>query len=433
MNEILTFIGVIINVWVFIYSCAEISDNKINYKDKWFWFALIFISIFTYFAMKDLNEFVKIIFSYLFLTTFNMKIFKLTIQKAFIISFLVYCLMIVSEMLCAFFLSSIIGVNTQIIEKAYFGSLNTSIFISIIQCFFLSFDLIKNFLSKIYFSLGYSYRKTSIYFLILSIFSFIGFTYCLYFNIPDYLMVLLTLCMIIIYAILTFNLFKEQANYYKLNDIYIETLNNLQQYEKMYERERVQTHENRNDLLIIRGLIKEGKAIPYIDKLLKIDEEKENDNIDILNKIPEGGLRGLLYYKISDINNKNIKFKITIGRNFKSSSYLYMNLELKAKLCKLLGIYIDNAIDSVKDFSESEVLIYINEVNDTLIIKIINNYHMTINFEKIYNTNYTSKGLGRGYGLSIAKSIIENEPLINNKIYINGKNFVQSIRITLSK
>ena len=431
MDSILNFFGTIINVWVFIYSCSEINKTRLCYKNKWIWFCLILVSLFIYFSLNSLNEFVRIIISYLLFVAFNIKIFRISIQQAAIISFLVYCLMIVSEMICAVFLSGIVGIDMSVLRENFFATFIMNLFISTIQLFLLSFSKVKTILCDLYLNLNYNHKRVSIYFCVLSIFSFVCFAYCMYFEVSEELMVILTLCLILVYIILTLNLFSEQSNYYRLSGKYEETLSNLVEYEKMYARERLQTHENRNDLLIIRGLIEDGKAISYIDNLLKIDSVGLKENIDMLNIIPEGGLRGLLYYKLKDMEDKKIKVSLIIGNKFKASSYVSLPTDIQAKVCKLLAIYIDNAIDSVKSHRDGEIVININQQQNKIVLKVSNNYFNYMNLDLIDNEGYTTKDNGHGYGLAIAKEIINSEKRISNKLLISGKVFSQVIEIDL--
>ena len=156
MNEVLNFIGTLINVGVFIYSCSIISKNKLNYKNIWLWICLLFLSVFITFALENLNQFIRIIFSYLFLVIFNIKIFKLNIQQSSILAFLVYCLMIFSEMMCVIFLSVIIKINIDILSNLYFGTFIMNVFIGVVQNFILSFGIIEGRLSRTYYNLNYN-------------------------------------------------------------------------------------------------------------------------------------------------------------------------------------------------------------------------------------------------------------------------------------
>ena len=102
--------------------------------------------------------------------------------------------------------------------------------------------------------------------------------------------------------------------------------------------------------------------------------------------------------------------------------------ELK-EFCKLIGIYIDNAIEAVKNLDKKEIVLYINQIDKDIITEITNNYCGTINLEKNIANKCTINEKKHGYGLVIANQIINSERRITSKVYINGKTFCQLLRI----
>lgn len=431
MEQVLNFLAVVINVWVFLYSCAEINKRKLNYKNKFFWLFLLIITTFVYLATSSINGVIRILVSYLLLLTACIKIFDVNIQRASITAFLSYSLMISCELVCAIFLTGVLKFDVVTLQGTFFASLAMSISISLLDCFVLSFRLIKNILSYIVDKFSKLINKTVFYFCILSFFMFIIFANFMYFDISGYLSVVMTLCLVIAYTVLTLTLFKEQSEKVQLNFEYQSILNDLSDYEKMYARERMQSHENRNDLMVIRGMTKEKNVRNYIDKLLNFSDNENDKWINQLKRIPESPLRGLLYSKLCVIDEKEIKVSFKVGNTFDSKSYLSMSLDLQAKMCKLLGIYIDNAIQAVENIDDKNIYISINRVSNKLVIKVVNNFEGKIELDRIYDKGYSTKESGHGYGLSLAKEIIDNEKNISGNTSINGNNFSQELKIKL--
>ena len=75
--------------------------------------------------------------------------------------------------------------------------------------------------------------------------------------------------------------------------------------------------------------------------------------------------------------------------------------------------------------------IYIDDIY--LKIEISNNYSNNLEIEKIYESGYTTKESGHGYGLSLVKKIIENTNTFENYISISKDFFTQILSIKYKK
>ena len=64
--------------------------------------------------------------------------------------------------------------------------------------------------------------------------------------------------------------------------------------------------------------------------------------VNELKKIPEGGLLGILYYKLLMTDKYNINTRLEIFDSFKAKKYNSLDDEIKNKVCKLIGIFLDN-------------------------------------------------------------------------------------------
>ena len=236
---------------------------------------------------------------------------------------------------------------------------------------------------------------------------------------------------VLVYVLFTINLINEKANNYRLQKENEDMMQSLEEYEKMYTLQRMKNHEYKNELSVLRGLISEKneKAIKHIDKIINIRNDEKNNWMEILKRIPEGGLRGLLYYKLLQMQEEKINIEFVTTKSFNSSSYIKLSEDIKIKICKLLGIYLDNAIQAVENLSKKNIYINIEENKNHITFKIANNFKNAIDFDKIYDEGYTTKGSGHGFGLSIAKEVIDSENKIENKTNVVKDKFIQVIKI----
>jgi two-component system sensor histidine kinase AgrC len=98
-----------------------------------------------------------------------------------------------------------------------------------------------------------------------------------------------------------------------------------------------------------------------------------------------------------------------------------------------MGVLIDNSIEAVVKSKKRSIGISLYIEDDKLNIKISNTYKGTINIDRLFDEGYTTKGSGHGYGLALAKKIIDSNPILSNSIEISDKIFSQIISVKYRK
>ena len=176
------------------------------------------------------------------------------------------------------------------------------------------------------------------------------------------------------------------------------------------------------------------KVREYIDQLLSIENEQSKGNwLTKIKNIPNGGLKGLIHYKIVEIQKKKIKLYIDINENVnnkKTNKYLRDNLN---DISKIIGVYLDNAREAALKSKEKYIIIEAECNKDNLDFSISNTYKEGINPNKIDNAGYSKKGKGRGYGLSLVRDIISKRDDVEQYREFNGIYFVQHICLKYKK
>ncbi|MBW9146028.1 GHKL domain-containing protein [Clostridium sp. CM027] len=155
------------------------------------------------------------------------------------------------------------------------------------------------------------------------------------------------------------------------------------------------------------------ELMPESKKILE-----KNRSYTSLMHIKIDSLKGLLSSKIIKAQSKNIKVKIEIVDDVNELSIYLIDI------CRIIGIVFDNAIEAaiLCDNKFIEFLVYKNNNSTTFIIK--NSCpENTASIHKIYEKNFSTKGVNRGIGLKTVKDIL-NEKYDN--VYLNTSidNFV---------
>ena len=131
------------------------------------------------------------------------------------------------------------------------------------------------------------------------------------------------------------------------------------------------------------------------------------------------------------MKKKNINVIFQISERMNTLDFSILDDDLQAKICKVIAIFIDNAIECVNQSSYKYIWINFRKKNRNIIITIVNNYERKFDGDLLYVEGYTTKEKGHGIGLSIAKRIIDSDFRINNITKIIGSNFCQEIIIKM--
>ena len=304
---------------------------------------------------------------------------------------------------------------------------------------FLSFLLIKlGITKKLYVKLKKSYeimKKNELFlYPVMIVLIVIVSTAESYMNLALPVVLLTNLLMGIIFILVFLNMNITKEKYNMINNQYQTSISSLKEYESMIDKYRVNNHENKNELMTIRNMIKakDKNTIEYIDKLV---DNKVKDNERIMyktSKIPEGGLRATIYSKLTLMDKYKIKYTLDIANDVRTTDLINLGDDLVLNICKILGVFLDNAIDEVKKLRKKNIDIEFYIMDNYLNIDITNNFKGNLDMNRLGNKNYTTKGDGHGYGLALVNKIIsENSNVLINEKSINGDRFTQTLKIKM--
>lgn len=417
-----------------IYMWHKLLNKRINFKDKKLYFSLfglMGIALLNYF---NVSAYLRISGITIILIFFFIFMFR----EEFTISIVtpIFCQLIImlSEMIFAIIISLICDVENIDIVNSYFGSLLSNISIAVISVIIIHIPLFKKIYHLILTMIN-KIRKTQLIF-ISFLFIIIAniLTMLLYYELDFmYLLIFNTFLTLFCFSIVIYTL-KTKNNYIKINEKFNTTLNSLKEYEDILDRYRISTHENKNELITIRNLIPKShkKIIAYIDTIIE-NKIKDNDKVMIESaKIPNGGIRGLIYSKLLLMKELKIQYSLRISNNIKTVDLINkIDDTTMLDICKVIGVYIDNAIQEVKVLREKNILLEMYIENDKLIISVSNNYINKIDLNRLDDIGYTTKGNNRGYGLSLVKQIINKNEKLYNERKITKKLFTQILKIKM--
>lgn len=411
-----------------IFSFCENILNRKNYKLKLLSVIICCIlTLFTYYFISI--NLIRLFFNWI-TTVFIIKIlYKENIINSSVISFFVYLLIFIFEILGTFIFIFIFNYDMEKIIILNEIDLFINIFISFLLIISSKVKIFKSIFENIR---SINYNKINILLLILvSFITTCVLSYYLYFDSSFIVTITSSLFLIIMYNIYVFRLLFSKKKIEILKVENIEMLENLRTYEEMLSSEKMKNHESKNNLLCIKGIIGDDskKVSEYIDALLK-EKNVANKRIkEITANLPSGGLRGLIYQKILLMKQNKIKYIIDISREIHVDDFEKINTKILCDIYKIVGIFVDNSIEETIKHKQKEVKISLYKENNDFIISVTNIYSGKLELDKMYKKGYSTKGDGRGHGLSIVNNIINNNKNLVNLKQINANYFTQMLKI----
>lgn len=232
----------------------------------------------------------------------------------------------------------------------------------------------------------------------------------------------------LIYVI--YNKFQRQA----MEDKYNESMEYVLRYEKIINEQGKKNHEYNNQLMVIKGYINKPERLPeYLDEVIGEHKTGQNYTVKQLGFLPDGGVKGLLYHKLSKMEDNNIKYYLYVDQNLKDKDIESFDLKTYRDLTKLLGVFLDNAIDAALKSEEKEIEVELKDKDECLLLTISNTYDKNTDINKVGKSGFTTKGVGHGFGLSIVKDIAKTNSEIETFSSKESDKFIQTAMIYFKK
>ena len=207
----------------------------------------------------------------------------------------------------------------------------------------------------------------------------------------------------------------------------------MHEYENVLNQTSENRHEMLNDLLILRSIADKNSSefTRTLDGIIRQYDTKKFKKYTSLAKLPTG-VKGMIYYKIAFINENEINFD-TVVNGVDYAKFEAMDKELYYKVCKILGILMDNAIDACVDSDKKKLVVSVYTENEDLCVEIDNSYSGIVDTDEIKKKGYTTKGKNHGYGLTILNRIVDETEELEFEQSINDKDklFTSILKIKL--
>ena len=102
-------------------------------------------------------------------------------------------------------------------------------------------------------------------------------------------------------------------------------------------------------------------------------------------------------------------------------------------VCRLVGIYMDNAIEASIESKRKIISVEIYELKNELNVVIANSFNKNKDISRRNEKGYSTKGKGRGNGLYFAKRMVDKYNWITETQNINQNFYIQKLVIKIKE
>lgn len=361
-------------------------------------------------------------------------LFSSSISTSIILAILNIVIMIIPDTLCILFFLGVLKVDSTVCYKVYGASVWASLVVAIV---FVAITFIfKRWLRKAA-KIKLSNNVEILIYSILPLISIVIIFYNAYNNIEVISRNLfVSSAIMVVFTLILYKLIRQKVENVNLIDKYDKLLEFIKKYEREIDIEKMLRHETKNQLITIRDKILNNdtyKIEGYINSIIVEHVAFNEEKYSKFQFLPANGIKGLFYYKSMEAEAKGLKLSINVSKAVEKSNLSKLSIDEFKQLGRLIGIYLDNAIDASKKTKNKQMGIEIYMRGKDVEFIISNSFEGELDLESIGNKKYTTKGKDHGYGLMLAKKILNSYSCFEATRTVRGGIYSQSLMVKMKK
>lgn len=402
-STVVLYLFNLVSTYFMFLGYSFISKEKFKYNFKNIVFVIILAFLFL--LNKKFNIVVSsVLTSIILLLLFSKIIFKNNIRNTIVYALTYYLILSVYDFIFSFFFYWLNAIIDPDLSQNYLIMGGFTLLITFLTSLFCKLKFVRKFSDLIINLSKNNYVNVLVISLIILFIVILSTKLSLEYDYEKFLFNLLLLSVFLFFIVFAFikNHLAQKEKQEK------ETLLEfISEYEKIIDENRINKHEMLNNLIILRSF-EDKNTEEYnkvLDDLIVTYDNNSDACIKNISKLPTG-LKGILYYKINDMRNKNINLNVNISKRV-SSPLEKLPLDEYVILSRIIGIVMDNALEASIKSKERFVMIEVFEQNDNVIIIIENSYNNKVDVNDLKKKNFSTKGKSRGLGLYIANMLLK--------------------------
>lgn len=310
MNLLNLILSGIVSGTMSYFSILNISDSKKNFREFLIYF-FIFVPLLLI-SYEFFSGITRLILNILFIIiSLYFSTFKKDISNSVYYTLAYEMLVFISEIVLSVLILFIFKLDGSSYSKIPF-SLCIS---SILNCLLVYLLSKIKFISKNIRRLNDIIKKNNkdwIYIILIMILMvlFIFFNrYKMNNSVEYFVNTIMAIFVVVSFIYVIYNKFQRQA----MEEKYNESMEYVLRYEKIINEQGKKNHEYNNQLMVIKGYVNNPERLTeYLEEVIGDHRTGQNYTVKQLGFLPDGGVKGLLYHKLSKMEDNNIKYYLYV-------------------------------------------------------------------------------------------------------------------------
>ncbi len=206
-------------------------------------------------------------------------------------------------------------------------------------------------------------------------------------------------------------------------EAYIRTLEGMQEEMRRFR------HDYKNMMSGMYLTAKEGELTEAMDYIREMTDDFDSQiggqirQMSQLSNVCMTEIKGLLLAKIAQMQKEGTACELEVMRPFGGTGCRTTDL------CRCLGILIDNAMDEVRGREDARVYIMVSCQEGYTTFRVKNRLYHDIDFHRIWQQGYSTRGADRGTGLASYRKILEGYENVLPATAVQDGFFVQEFKV----
>ncbi len=433
MSNIILYFSVVIVCFAEVFVWSRLYNDRIDFKNILLYISIIILSLLGMLNHLYVNAFVRVSIVTTLMAFCNWLIFRKKLNEVIVSTIYGQFVLAFADMIFALILIYGFGKNFTLIKSDVFDTFLGNVIVAIIYASIFFFSFVRKVYSKFVNLTNKVKNKNLVLGFLLCIISINFLMAILYYKLASIYLIIINTVLLLIYSCIVYKSIDEKNNSMIIKAENDSLMYSLHQYEDMVDRQRVDNHENKNQLLIIKNMIKKNDkdVVKYIDTIVKDEKEDDEALYTRVKTIPSGGLQGIIYQKMLVMKDEKIVFSLDVSRDVRKIDLDDFSMEDNYRLCKIVGVLLDNAIEESRKIDDKCIMISLYVDDGKLVIDVSNRFSGKLDLDKLDEEGYTTKGDGHGYGLSLVKKIMSETDIFENERSIKKDVFKQVIKVKI--
>lgn len=381
-----------------VYMWNKLHDEKIDFKNYKVYLMGIVLSILLILNFSFINSYLRILTLVIVMILCNYFLFTKDKNANIVIPIIAELILIIAEVIISILFVTLLKLEGNAIFIKYSGTIIINLFVGVISILLVNLKLFKNITNKVIDIID-NINKNVLIIVLGVLIIIINFLLMVpYYRIRTSYIVIFNAITIVVYSFIVFKMFEEKSRYIKMNNKYNMTNTTLKELEQNVSRLKITNHENKNQLLTIRNMIKKGEdsknLIKHIENIVNTKIKDDETLMLQTSTITNSMISSIVYSKMLTMKENDVDVDLIISRDIKDLYLSDISDELAVEVCKIIGVYLDNALEEVSKYEEKIINIEFYAEKKTLCIAISNNFEGEIDFEKRIILDIQQKKMG---------------------------------------